>query len=258
MLFDTRGRRRHVIRVVYATLALLMGASLFLVVGPFSIADIFNTASTTDPATVLHEQAERIEAKLRTEPDNEELLLALTRARVAAGNAQTELNSETGIPVITGAGREDLIQASEAWNRYLQQTDEPNPSGALLMARTLFSLAESSPTTEEADAAVDEAVKAQRIAAEARPNVGSLTSLAIYQYFAGDFAAGDATAKEAQAKAPSQAEAKEVQKQLVEYRARGKSYEKQKQEFAKAEGERGKEALQNPLGGLGGGGTLGQ
>ncbi len=37
MLFDIRGRRKHVVRVVYAILALLMGASLFLVVGPFNI-----------------------------------------------------------------------------------------------------------------------------------------------------------------------------------------------------------------------------
>ena len=34
MLFDIRGRRKHVVRVVYAILAILMGASLFLVVGP--------------------------------------------------------------------------------------------------------------------------------------------------------------------------------------------------------------------------------
>lgn len=252
MLFDIRGRRRHVVRVVYAVLALLMGGSLFLVVGPFSIADIFNTASSISPAKVLDEQAERIEGKLRTEPDNETLLLSLTRARIAAGNAQTEINPETGLPLFTPEGRQDLLLAAEAWNRYLKAADEPNPSGALLMAGTYFSLAEASLSSEEADTNVKEAAATQQIVVEARPSVGSLSSLAIYQYFAGDFAAADATARKAQGKAPTKAEAKEVAKELAEYRQRGKSYEQQKQEVAKLEKEQGKEALQNPLGGLSG------
>ena len=40
MLFDIRGRRKHVVKVVYAILALLMGASLFLVVGPVNIGSL--------------------------------------------------------------------------------------------------------------------------------------------------------------------------------------------------------------------------
>jgi len=251
MLFDTRGRRRHVIRVVYATLALLMGASLFLVVGPFSIADIFNTASSTSPAAVLDEQAERTEAKLRTEPDNADLLLSLTRTRIAAGNAQSEVNPETGQSFLTSEGREDLILASEAWNRYLKATDEPNPSGALLMAGAYFSLAESGGTSlEEVEESIEDAASAQRIAAEMRPSVGSLTNLAIYEYFANDFAAGDEAGKKAKEKAPK-AEVKELEKQLAEFRQRGKAWEAQKKEAAKTEKEQGKEALQNPLGGLG-------
>ncbi len=252
MVFDTRGRRRNVLRVVYGTLALLMGASLFLVIGPFSIADIFNTASTTNPAAVLDEQAERIETKLQTEPDNEDLLLALTRARIGAGNAGTEINSETGLAQLTPEGREDLALASEAWNRYLKATDEPNPSGALLMAGAYFSLAESGGTSfEEIEENIENAAGAQRIAAEARPSVGTLTSLAVYEYFANDFAAGDEAARKAEAKAPK-VEAKEVSKQLDEYRQRGKSWEAQKKEVAKTVGEQRKEALKNPLGGLGG------
>lgn len=251
MLFDTRGRRRHVIRVVYATLALLMGASLFLVVGPFSIADIFNTANSTNPASVLDEQAERIEAKLRTEPDNADLLLSLTRTRIAAGNAQTEINPETGVALFTPEGREDLVLASEAWNRYLKATDEPNPSGAQLMAGAYFSLAESGGASfEEIEENIENAAATQRIVAEARPSIGSLTSLAIYEYYATDFAAGDEAARKAKEKAPK-AEVKEVEKQLAEFRQRGKSWEARKTEVAKAEKEQGKEALQNPLGGLG-------
>lgn len=258
LVFDTGGKRKHVVRVVYAILALLMGASLFLVVGPFSLGNLFGTASSTNAGKVLEEQAERVESRLRVEPDNPNLLLSLTRARVGAGNAQTEVNSETGATFLTPEGQQELALASEAWGKYLKQTDEPNPSGALLMARTYFSLAESAGTLEEAEANVGKAASTQRIAAEAQPSVGSLSTLAIYEYFANDFAAGDEAAKKAAAKAPK-SEAKEINKQMAEYRARGKAFEKQKVEFAKIEKKQGKEALQNPLGGLGGAGaSLGQ
>ncbi len=126
------------------------------------------------------------------------------------------------------------------------------------MASAFFTLAESSPGLEEAEANVAEAAAAQRLAAEARPTVNSLTTLAIYEYFAGDFKAGDEAARKAEAKA-SKSEAKEVKKTMAEFRARGKAFEKQKKEFAKQEKEQGKESLQNPFGGLGGStGSLGQ
>jgi hypothetical protein len=255
LVFDTGGKRKHVVRVVYAILALLMGASLFLVVGPFSLGNIFGGASSTNPGKVLEEQAERVETKLRVEPDNEKLLLSLTRARVGAANAQTEVSTETGLTTFTPEGRQDLALAAAAWSRYLKQADEPNPSGALLMARAYFGLAESSEGLEEADVNIEKAAATQRLAAEAQPSVGSLSTLAIYEYYAGNFSAGDKAAKQAAAKVPK-SEAKEINKQMAEYRTRGKALIKQKAEFAKLEKSQSKEALQNSLGGLGG--SLGQ
>lgn len=259
MLFDIRGRRRHVIRVVYAILALLMGASLFLVVGPFSIADLVGGGGTTSASKVLDEQAERIEARLQREPTNEALLVALTRTRIAAGNAQTETNPQTGTTVLTPEGKEDISLAVEAWSRYVKQTDSPSPSPALLVAGAYFSIAESSTNVEDVVSSINGAAAAQRIAAEARPNIGSLSTLAIYEYYAGNFAAGDKAAKKATSLASTKAEAKEVKKQMDEFRQQGLAFKKQKKEIAKTEGERGKESLQNPFGGLGAsGGTLGQ
>ena len=70
------GKRKHVVRVVYAILALLMGASLFLVVGPVNIGELLGDASSTTSASkVLDEQAERIERRLAKNPKNEALLL---------------------------------------------------------------------------------------------------------------------------------------------------------------------------------------
>jgi hypothetical protein len=258
MLFDIRGRRKHVVRVVYAILALLMGASLFLVVGPFNLGNLAGNGSSTSAAKVLQEQAERTEQKLQREPENEELLVALTRARLTAANSLTEVNSETGATFFTPEGRGELQLGLEAWNSYLKQTKEPNASVALLASQGYFSLAESSVSLEEASENVTAAAKTQRIAAEAQPSINSLTTLAIYDFYAGNFAGGDKAVQEAEAKAPSKAEAKEIGKQMAEFRKRGKAFEAQKKVAAKEEKKLGKERLENPLGGLSGGGTLGE
>jgi hypothetical protein len=255
MLFDIRGRRKHVVRVVYAILALLMGASLFLVVGPFNIANLVGNSSTTNPSQVLDEQAERIERKLLAEPDDETLLAALTRARIAAGNALIEVSPETGAKVVPPEAHSEFEQASATWHRYLKQADSPTATIASLMSSAYFTLAESSSGFEEAEKHIAAAAAAQNIAAEEQPTINSLTTLAIYQYYAGNFKAGDEAARKAEAKAPK-AEAKEVKKKMAESRSAGKAFEKRKQEFAKQEKEQGKKALQNPFGGLGGSTSL--
>jgi len=207
---------------------------------------------------VLDEQAERIEQKLARKPDDEALLLSLTRTRIAAANALTEVNPETGATLTTVEGHEELERATEAWSRYLKQTSEPSPSAALLVARSYFGLAETGASLEDAIASVTKAAETQRIAAEAQPTINSLTTLAIYEYFAGNFAAGDKAAKQAEAKAGGKAAKKEVSTQMAEYRKRGKEFEKQKQEIAKAERGQGKERLESALGGLGGSSSLGE
>src|ERR1044072_5493978 len=144
MVFDTRGRRKNVIRVVYAVLALLMGASLFVAVGPFNLAEIVGNGSGGSAAEVLDEQSERIEGRLAKDPGNEQLLLALTRTRIAAGNAQVEPGTETTAAVIHATAQDDYEAALGAWLSYLKQAgDDPNPAAAQLVAGTFFRLAES-------------------------------------------------------------------------------------------------------------------
>lgn len=260
MLFDTRGRRKHVIRAVYAVLALLMGASLFLVVGPVNIAELIGNSGSGNASQIFDEQAERIERRLVKNPNDEQLLLQLTRARINAGNAQLEPVSETEVPTITVSAREDFNAAGEAWNRYLKQAgDEPNPAAAQLVASTFLRMAEGGTTVSEAVENIARAVKAQRIAAEQRPSLGSLSNLAIYEYFAGNYAAGNKATKQAAAKAANKTEAKNIEQQLHEFRKRGKEFEKQKKEVRQAERAAGKESLQNPFGGsLGAGASVGE
>lgn len=249
LVFDTRGKRKHVVRVVYAILALLMGGSLFLVVGPVNIGALLGNSSSSNSATKLFdEQAERIEGRLVKDPNNEQLLLALTRARINGGNSQIEPVAETEVPVITSEARKDFEAGSEAWNRYLRQAREPSATAAQLVAGTFFRLAESSISLLETEESVARATEAQKIAAEQSPSLGTLSTLAIYQYFNSEFSGGDKTTKQAAAQSSTKAEAKGIEKQLAEYRERGKKFAKQKQELTKVQKEVGKEQLQNPLG----------
>jgi hypothetical protein len=257
MVFDVRGRRKHVVRAVYAILAVLMGASLFLVVGPVNLGGLIgNSGSVSSSAKINQERVQRIEEKVRQEPESETLLLALTRASILAGGALSEVNPETGLPVPTGEALQEYIRGVQAWEQYVKQADEPNPSAARAVAETYIKLAEFSPSLEETKANIREAAETQRIAADAQPSLGSLTLLATYEYFAGNYAEGDTLTAEA-TKKTSKTEAKEVRKKLAATRARAKVYEEEAREFVKTEKEQGKEALENPFGGLGSSSGLG-
>ena len=255
LVFDTRGKRKHVVRVVYAILALLMGGSLFLVVGPVNIGALLgNSTSTNSAATVLEEQAERIEQRLAKDPTDEALLLSLTRARIGAGNAQVEPAAAGEVSSVPAAAYEDFEVARQAWSRYLKQAgDEASVPAAQLVAATFFKLAESgSRSLEEIQSNIAIAAAAQRVAAKAQPNLGSLSSLAIYEYFNGNTAAADKATKQAVAQAPSKTEAKAIEEQLAKYSENAKKFNQQAEKAAKEQKKAGKEQLQNPFGGLGG------
>jgi hypothetical protein len=253
MVFDIRGRRRHVVKFVYAVLALLMGASLFLVVGPVNINSLLGGSSSSNGAGVFEEQAEGIERKLKKDPGDAELWLALTRRHISASNALAEVDPTTGEPQQTVESREQLLEASDAWSSYLKHSSgEPNVGAAQLVSGALFTLAQTATTTPEAEANLKAAAEAQEIVADARPSVGAVSTLAVYKYFTFDYAAAEKLEKQALSLANSKEEKKAVKEQLGEVHKRAKEFQKQVKESEKASKGSGKEALQNPLGGLGG------
>lgn len=254
MLFDTSGRRKRVIQVVYAALALLMGGSLFLVIGPFNLAELVGDSSSTsgNASKVFEEQIERTERRLAEEPRNEDLLLALTRAQINAGNSRIPPVAEGETATVPAEARDEFQAASETWNQYLKVAgDDPSPTVALLLGQTFFQVAESSSSLNQSIESIARATKAQEIAVEERPNVNTLSTLAIYRYFNGEYAAGDKTMKKAAALTGSKAGEEGLEKQLAEYRTNSKQFDRQKKELAKVERQANKEQLQNPLG-LGG------
>ncbi|HEY6730833.1 MAG TPA: hypothetical protein VI039_07400 [Solirubrobacterales bacterium] len=263
MLFDLRsGRRRNLVKVVYATLAVLMGLSLFLVIGGFNIAELFEDNGTGDAAKPYEEQAERIEVRLQKDPGNPDLLLSLTRAQVNAGNAQVTAGPN-GEPQVTTDAAQEFQKAYQSWSEYLKATDEPNPSLALVVAPMLSQLAELSTTYAQADTRIASSVEAQKIVAEQRPSVNSWTTLAFYVAFTDDKAASEEARAEALKLAGSKAEKEQIEKLLDEYEKNAQTYlnnkaKAEKEEQAANAGGGGSAgappSVENPLGGLGGSG----
>src|SRR4051794_40664946 len=219
MVFDIRGRRKRVVQIVYALLALLMALSLLTVVGPVSLGDIFGGGSSSNPASSLDDQAATIEKRLKKDPENETLLLSLVRTRYSAGNAQVTVDPATGQQSVSPEARAEYEKAALAWSRYLNAVPgEPNPNVAQQAATALFTLAATSATAAEAETNLDDAANAQAVVANARPSVGTLSTLAYYSYYALNFKQGDAAAKQAQAKASGKAQAKQIETQLTSIR----------------------------------------
>lgn len=250
MVFDIRGRRKHVVKVVYAILAILMGASLFLVVGPVNIGSLFggSSGSGSSSAALYEEEAARIEHRLKKDPENADQLLALTRARINAGNALVEETSE-GFR-LKPEGKQQLEKASEAWSDYLGATSEPSPTGAQQMSQTLFTLAQYSRGGTEAEANIRAATEAQEIVAKKRPSLNSLSTLALYKMYTFDYAAANRYGKEAVKYAHTKFERENFENQLEEVEKRAKEFQKQLKESEKAQKGAAKEGgLQNPLSG---------
>ncbi len=255
MVFDIRGRRKHVVKFVYAILAILMGASLFLVVGPVNIGNLLGTSSSGSSAAAgYEEQAERIERRLKKSPEEPDQLLALTRARINAGNSLVEVSSN-GEQALTPEGQLQYEEASEAWSEYLEATDKPSATGAQQMSQVLFALAQTSSNGNEAEANVKAATEAQQIVAEQRPSLNSLSTLALYTMFTFDYAAANKAGKEALKYAHTKFERENFENQLEEVEKRAKEFQKQLVAYNKASKEAGKEGLENPLGGGLTGGT---
>lgn len=252
MLFDIRGRRKNVVRVVYATLAVLMGLSLLLVVGPAPLQDIFGIEdSISDASDQFEEQAERIELKLKKDPQNPDLLLSLTRARINAGNAVAVADPETGAIAYTPQSRQQLEAASESWSKYLKATDEPSSGGAQVAAQAFFALAQTSRTGAEAEANVRAAARAQEIVAAGRPSLGSLSTLAIYRYYSFDYKGAEEARNQAATYANSKAERENLDNELDQFSKRGREFEKQLAQIEKAAKQaraRGEAGVANPLG----------
>jgi DNA repair exonuclease SbcCD ATPase subunit len=260
MLFDLqRGRRRTAVKVIYAILAVLMGLSLFLVVGSFNITELFNGSGGSaggEVAKPYEEQAEKLEAKLKKAPEDEKLLLDLTRARVTAGKSM--VTAEPTEEAVVQALQQYQL-ASSAWSEYLKASKKPSAGVAQLMAPALFSLAsEGSRTYPEAQSNIEAASQAQKILAQQRPTLNSYSTLALYTYFTGDYKAAETAQAKAAKLTPEKSQREQLEKQMEEVKKSAEKFQQERKRIAAAQKAAAKsnkgnpESLQSPSTTLGG------
>jgi hypothetical protein len=186
MLFDLRGSgRRRAVKIVYVTLALLMGGGLVLFGigggGALSgglldaITESNNSGGGGSDRYVKTEAAAT--AKARANPQDAALWAAVARARFNL--ASTGYDQNTG--QYSAEGQQQLRNAARAWQEHLKLAKkQPDDRVASLMVQAYISL-------NDAAGAAD----AQEVVAESRNSAGTYAQLAQLAYAAGQTRKGD-------------------------------------------------------------------
>jgi hypothetical protein len=188
VLFDLRSSgRRRTIKVIYLTLAFLMGGGLILfgIGGGTSLNgglfDAFsgnnNGGGSADDRFQKQETA--LVAKVRANPQDAAAYAQLARVRFQLAGSGDQYNPDTN--QYTTQGKAELRQAASAWQQHLKLAGEkPDPRVATSMVNAYVALGD-----------LNNAVAAQEIVAEDRNAAGQYSTLAILAWQAGQTRKGD-------------------------------------------------------------------
>jgi tetratricopeptide (TPR) repeat protein len=256
MLFDLSGKRRRVVQVVYATLAILMGGSLVLFgIGSDAPGGILDAVGLGDGSSgssnpQYDEEIEDAEARLEANPEDTSALLNLVRYHfLQATESGIETDQETGVTSVSEDARQELEETVAAWERYL----DTKPRRANATAAT--SAAQAYVYLQDADGAA----AAQEIVAESQNTAAAYYQLALYRYADAQIKAGDEAGQQA-IEAADEADRDRIEQIVDQLGKRAREQKEQLEKAAKqaeeAAGETGGAAsqqLQDPFGALGGG-----
>jgi len=219
MLFDLRGRgRRRTVKIVYITLAFLMGGGLVLfgIGGGGALSGGLVDAITESGGGGgsgegrLRDEAEEATAAARANPDDAALWAAVARARynLAASGENIDQNSGS----FTDEGVALLRDSTRAWEEHVELAGEnPDTRVASLMVQAYSQLGEPAKATLP-----------QELIAEERDSAGTYASLAQLAYAAGQIRKGDlATQKALQLTEPDMRES--LRGQLEAFKAQAAS-----------------------------------
>jgi tetratricopeptide (TPR) repeat protein len=142
MLFDLRGRgRRRTIQVIYLGLAILMGGGLVLFgIGGNTNGGLFDAigggsnGTSTSASDAFNKRLKTLEQRSRTNPQDAAALAAIAKLRFQL--AGTGENYNQTVQGYTDSGKQQLRQASAAWQRYLNTNPKkPDDQTARLMVQ---------------------------------------------------------------------------------------------------------------------------
>ena len=256
MLFDLQSPgRRRIIKVVYAMLAILLAVGLVgFGIGSDATGGLSEIFGGGGADTGFEDEIDDAEKRAAETPKNPAAQLELVTLYIQQGNQQLDADEQTGQPLVTADASESYGKAADAWVAYLKlKPPKPDTGAAIQLANAHFLLAQNATSAAEARTEVENAAEAQQVAADADPSRGNLGNLALYLYFAGDFAKADQAAAAAIAETPKEDQASS-QKQFDQIKQQAEAFKKQ----VAQEQKQGAAGGDNPLGGSGGtGGALG-
>ncbi|HYF25085.1 MAG TPA: hypothetical protein VD931_05045 [Baekduia sp.] len=192
MLFDLRARgRRRVVKVVYASLALLMGGGLVLfgIGGDVQggLVDAFREDSQQGAGNrAFEERLDKAEAAVKRNPQAAGAWAELARLRYQeAGQGE---NFDQAEAAFTESGVRELRSSVAAWERHTKLAKKPNSNVASLMVQAYTALDQ-----------LDKAVGALEIVVESRdePTPQLYTQLASLAYAAGQTRKAELAGKQA-------------------------------------------------------------
>jgi hypothetical protein len=195
MLFDLRSTgRRRTVKVVYITLAFLMGGGLILfgIGGGGALSGGLVDAITESNGggggsgeERLVQAEQRATAAARRNPDDAALWAAVARARFNLAASGDNVNPNTG--EFTDTGKTQLQAAARAWEQHVELAGKkPDPRVASLMVQAYTALGDQGKATLP-----------QEIIAEDRNSAGAYFTLAQLAYQGGQTRKGDLAAKKA-------------------------------------------------------------
>jgi hypothetical protein len=198
MLFDLRARgRRRAIKVIYLSLAILMGGGLVLfgIGGNVSggLFDAFREDSGGSDSGALEKNIDRAQTRVEANPRDAAGWAALARARYQVAGLGANYDQNTG--QFTEKGKSELRGVEQAWDRYIAlDPPKPNDEVASLMVQAFGPSGLNK---------ADKAVAAQEIVVDSRPeSTGLYSTLAVLAYAAGQTRKGDLAADKAVELAP--------------------------------------------------------
>ena len=186
MLFDLRGAgRRRTVKVVYITLAFLMGGGLVLfgiggdVSGGLVDAITERGGGGDDGSDRFRKQETAALKRTQADPQDAPAWAALARARFQLAGVGDNFDPAKG--TFTKGGTAKLTAAGDAWDHYLAlEPKNPDDRVASLMVQAFGALNEPA-----------KAAQAQEVITEARPTAATFTQLAVFAYQAGQTRKGD-------------------------------------------------------------------
>ena len=215
MLFDLRGSgRRRTVKIVYITLAFLMGGGLvFFGIGgggalSGGLVDAITESNSGGGSGTerFREVEQKATAAARARPKDARLWAAVARARFNLASAGDSVDPSTG--EYSADGKRELEAAGRAWEEHLKLADDkPDSRVASLMVQAYSVLGQ-----------FDEAATAQEVIALDRNSLGAYTTLAQLAYQAGQLRKGDLAATKAVDLAPKD-EQKELKADLDSYKS---------------------------------------